>query len=573
MSISRFVSHNIGSILVSDQITLSGYNLTANEGQLYINNNCINSMSSDTTIANLTLTGNFNGQNLQLTSDTILLNGNIIGTSNTGGTVNYTPNPLEPVQSFGQVGGNFAYYYTSTGNVISNTSLFYYDGEYWGGSGGTNGGWIGTDNGSTGIYIGDDYLNIGSNNNNGTSIFYNLEQLLFNSQGTILSTGNLTINSNVNVDTACNMTIGSTIIDNTYPNFGIIRTDDVYCTRIRTNSTNGILVHDSLTLSGNIVVADNSLGATLGNLCVSDINAGNGTFGNLNVTGTMTYENFSATNISTSSVYVYHPASTSDQDPMGNSSFNLIGQGGGGAVVNVDFSTYTTNNCPTARISMIDDGSFASTFNIMSKQSGSPTNGMVSRILVEPVNGYVGINNTTPNCQLDVNGTARFSGDVLFNSNISTNTLETTGATVSNLLVTGSIITPIIYIGQQSTNGNYIITKEMSGTTFFINKYPNDNGYIYLPTPSGGLNFKFIQANPETNWTPICVPEQNLMIGQINVTGTQGSSYANTSTPILDVDFSPSSVIGDTINIVSDGFYYYYTGNSFNIDGFNKLWQ
>lgn len=593
MSISRFVSHDIGCILVSDQITLSGYNLTANEGQLYINNNCI-SMSGDTTIANLTLTGNFNGQNLQLTSDTILLNGNIIGTSNTGGTVNYTPNPLEPVQSFGQVGGNFAYYYTSTGNVISNTSLFYYDGEYWGGSGGTNGGWIGTDTGSTGIYIGDDFLNIGSNNNNGISIFYNLEQLLFNSQGTILSTGNLTINSNVNVDTACNMTIGSTIIDNTYPNFGIIRTDDVYCTRIRTNSTNGILVHDSLELHGNINMLDNSIGATLGNLSViSDIiiggninqpgdssilttfnvNAVNGTFSNLNVTGTMTYENFTATNISTSSIYVYHPASTSDQDPMGNSSFNLVGQGGGGAVVNIDFSTYTTNNCPTARISMIDDGAFASTFNIMTKQSGSPTNGMVSRLLVEPVNGYVGINNTTPSYQLDVNGTARFSGDVLFNSNIHTNTLETTGATVSNLLVTGSLITPIINIGQQSTNGNYIITKEMSGTTFFINKNPDDNGYIYLPTPSGGLNFKFIQANPETNWTPICVPEQNLMIGQINVTGTQGSSYANTSTPILDVDFSPSSVIGDTINIVSDGTYYYYTGNSFNIDGFNKIWQ
>jgi hypothetical protein len=252
---------------------------------------------------------------------------------------------------------------------------------------------------------------------------------------------------------------------------------------------------------------------------------------------------------------------------MGSSSFNLVGQGGGGAVVNVDFSTYTTSDCPTARISMIDDAAFASTFNIMTKQSGSPTNGMVSRILIEPVNGYVGINKTNPEYQLDVNGTMRVNGDTTMGN------VNTSSATVSNLLITGSIITPIINIGQQSTNGNYIITKEMSGTTFFINKNPADNGYIYLPTPSGGLNFKFIQANPEQNWTPICVPGQNLMIGQIYVTGTQGSSYANTSTPILDVDFSPSSVIGDTINIVSDGTYYYYSGNSFNIDGFNKIWQ
>lgn len=360
------------------------------------------------------------------------------------------------------------------------------------------------------------------------------------------------------------MTIGNTIIDNTYENFGIIRTDDVYCTRIRTNSTNGILVHDTLEMHSNINMVDNSIGATLGNLSVIfdaiiggnlavpgdssilgafNVNAINGTFSNLNVTGNMTYENFTATNISTSSIYVYHPASTSDQDPMGNSSFNLIGQGGGGAVVNVDFSTYTTNNCPTARISMIDDGSYASTFNIMTKQSGSITNGMVSRILVEPIYGFVGINNNEPGYQLHVNGTGKFTGDVTFDNNIMTNTLETPSATVSNLLITGSLTTPIINIGQQ---GVYNVTKEMSGTTFFINKNPDDNGGIHLPPPSPGLNFKFIQANPEQNWTSLSVAGQYVMIGQINVTGTVGSSYANTTSPIYDVDFSPNAQIGDT---------------------------
>lgn len=385
MSISRFVSQNVGSILVRDEITLSGHSLTANQGELYINGNCVNSSGN----TNLTLT-----------------------------------------------------------------------------------------------------------------------------DGLDATFGNLNVNSNLLVPT-----IASTFI--------------------------------------------NSANISCGNLSViSDVMIG----GNLNVTGNMTYENFTATNISTSSIYVYHPASTSDQDPMGNSSFNLIGQGGGGAVVNIDFSTYTTSDCPTARISMIDDAAYSSTFNIMTKQSGSITNGMVSRILVEPVNGYIGINKTNPEYQLDVNGTMRVNGDTTMGN------VNTSSVTVSNLLVTGSIITPIIYIGQ-STSGNYVITKEMSGTTFFINKYPNENGYIYLPTPSPGLNFKFIQANPEQNWTPICVPGQNVMIGQINVTGTQGSSSANTTSPIFDVDFSPSAVIGDTINIVSDGSYYYYTGNSFNVDGFSKNWD
>jgi hypothetical protein len=350
-------------------------------------------------------------------------------------------------------------------------------------------------------------------------------------------------------------------------------------------TTGNLTVNGNINMPGENAITLNTINAQTINvsainiptLSTSNINASNGTFGNLEVTGTMAFQNFAATNISTSSIFVYHPASTSDQDPMGNSSFNLVGQGGGGAVVNIDFSTYTTSDCPTARISMIDNGAFASTFNIMSKQSGSIINGMISRILIEPVNGYVGINKTNPEYQLDVNGTMRVNGDTTMGNvnvnTINTSTINTSSATLSNLLITGSIITPIINIGQQSTNGNYIITKEMSGTTFFINKNPADNGYIYLPSPSGGLNFKFIQANPEQNWTPICVPGQNIMIGQINVTGTQGSSYANTSTPILDVDFSPSSVIGDTINIVSDGTYYYYTGNSFNIDGFNKIWQ
>jgi hypothetical protein len=506
MSLSRFLSQNIGNINVNDQINLAGNKLTASSGNLFLNDNLINGNNLEyATIGNLKLTGNLNGQNLQLTSDSILLNGSVIGTSNTTGSVNSVIQTVE-----NDIFGTPIPYFTNTlGNVITNTAWNYYPGNSPFGLGYTSGGLLATDDAGTIFYLGDDNVYLGSiTNSTGCSIELvssNTTQIVLSPDEGITVTGNITVNGNINM-----------------PGENTLSSNTINAQTINVSTIN------------------------IPTLSTSNVNADNGTFGNINIT-----------NITSSSIFVYHTASTSDQDPMGSSSLNLVGQGGGGAVLNLDFSTYTTSDCPTARISMIDNASFASTFNIMTKQSGSPTNGMVSRILIEPVNGYVGINKTNPEYQLDVNGTAHFSGDV----------------SLTNLLITGSLTTPIINIGQQSTNGNYIITKEMSGTTFFINKNPADNGYIYLPTPSGGLNFKFIQANPEQNWTPICVPEQNLMIGQINVTGTQGSSYANTSTPILDVDFSPSSVIGDTINIVSDGTYYYYSGNSFNIDGFNKIWQ
>lgn len=36
MSLSRFVSQNIGSITITDNITLNNHSLTADEGELYL---------------------------------------------------------------------------------------------------------------------------------------------------------------------------------------------------------------------------------------------------------------------------------------------------------------------------------------------------------------------------------------------------------------------------------------------------------------------------------------------------------------------------------------------------------
>ena len=498
MSVSRFTSQDLGNLI------LSGHSLTATNGNLLVNGQCINSSNLEcATIGNLKLTGNLNGQNLQLTSDSILLNGSVIGTTNTAGSVNSVIQTAEN----DYFGTPIPYFTNTLGNVITNTAWNYYPGNSPFGLGYTSGGLLATDDAGTIFYLGDDNVFLG-NINNSTScsielVSNNTTQIVLNATGGTTITGNLTVNGDINM-----------------PGENAINLNTINAQTINTDALN-------------------------------------------------------ITNFGTSHIIVTptNRPSTS-QDTILNSAFGIYGPGSGGTVVNVDFSTfYQPGWLSSSRISLIDDGNYASSFDIMTKQSnGVPDSPLVSRLFIEPVNGYIGINNNEPGYQLDVNGTMRVNGDTTM-GNVNTSTINVNNATVTNLLITGSITTPIINIGQQSTNGNYIVTKEMSGTTFFINKNPADNGYIYLPTPSPGLNFKFIQANPEQNWTPICVPGQYIMIGQINVTGTQGSSYANTTSPIFDVDFSPSAQIGDTINIISDGTYYYYSGNSFNIDGIQKNWD
>jgi hypothetical protein len=162
---------------------------------------------------------------------------------------------------------------------------------------------------------------------------------------------------------------------------------------------------------------------------------------------------------------------------------SFYGPGGGNTICNIDLSTFlpqaSTNNLPTTRISMSDLGSTNSTFNILTKNSGS-TGTMASRIMIDG-SGNVGINTTSPTVTLDVNGNSKITNATVSNLNVTN--LNVSNATFGNIYLTGSIIGSSGYsigLGTDfrvtSPNANWF---EYNGTAIGI--FYQGSGYI--PTP------------------------------------------------------------------------------------------
>jgi hypothetical protein len=131
----------------------------------------------------------------------------------------------------------------------------------------------------------------------------------------------------------------------------------------------------------------------------------------LDISGTTKVTNTSSTSMGT--FIVSGPNSSSPATATSGQLASFYGAGGSGAISNIDLSTYlpgtTTNNLPAVRFSMLDLGAANSTFNILTRNSGS-TGTMGSRIFIDG-SGNIGIGTTSPQTKLHVEDGSVFIGD------------------------------------------------------------------------------------------------------------------------------------------------------------------
>ena len=93
-----------------------------------------------------------------------------------------------------------------------------------------------------------------------------------------------------------------------------------------------------------------------------------------------------------------------------NPKLSLLGYGGANSTASIDLSTYVNQSTtvPTTRIIGTDTGDYTNSLNILTKKSGSATNSLVSRLFISN-NGNVGVNNSSPQYQMDIGGTLNCS--------------------------------------------------------------------------------------------------------------------------------------------------------------------
>jgi len=98
-----------------------------------------------------------------------------------------------------------------------------------------------------------------------------------------------------------------------------------------------------------------------------------------------------------------------------NPALTVMGQGGAGAISQINLSTYdTTTNAPNCSLIATDTGDFGATFQIKQKLAGADTNGQFTSLILN-VDGNVGIGSTTiTGIKLYVNGKTRFTDVVTF---------------------------------------------------------------------------------------------------------------------------------------------------------------
>lgn len=155
-----------------------------------------------------------------------------------------------------------------------------------------------------------------------------------------------------------------------------------------------------------------------------------------------------------------------------------------------------------------------------------------------PVVKYEGLNTAK---DVALSGSVAISGDTTF---------------------TGGIIKPVKDLTAAST-----LSSSYSGYTLFLNSATEFA--TTLPAPSAGLNYKFIvkAAPAAASYTIVTGGSANIIIGGINElevdTGDDGPYDADADT----ITFADGvAVVGDWVELVSDGTSWYLTGQA-NADG------
>ena len=298
-----------------------------------------------------------------------------------------------------------------------------------------------------------------------------------------------------------------------------ITTGNIYSTNITSTnivSTNNSMQNSIITniTNNSIVITNGSLNATFNSNTIGNLYTTNG---NVNIG--------SVIQSGTLSIYTTSPSGNPALTSTG-SLFLGYGSGSPGSQVNFDLSTYNTGNLPTTRINLTDDGNFSSSFNILTKIPGAVGNTLGSRIFIQSSMGNIGINTTTPNYQLDVNGTCRIGISLttcnIYSKNITSSNIVSTNITISNGLTSiynnntlGNLYTTGGNVGINNTSPNQMI--ELSpiaynnnltggiriGTNNYINTIDESYRYIDLRLTSDGMsNFRGSIYGTLTGGTP-----------------------------------------------------------------------
>lgn len=258
---------------------------------------------------------------------------------------------------------------------------------------------------------------------------------------------------------------------NNVSNFTFAAANNTDASQITTNSYTTVM---TLSTQGHLVING---GFTSGSHLISS--------------GNLTINNTTATSVGALSVFGpgnsgYTPATTT----IGQLA-SFYGPSGGGINCNFDISTYlpTTlqNFLPSVRFNMLDLGSGNSTFNILTKNSGT-TATMASRIMIDG-SGNVGINNTNPSYTLDVAGTTRIFNNsiqgVYLGNPTAANSFSTILATSRGSLEIG-IAGALGNFATSATAGDIILR---SNTNNIIISTSSTGGQLYLAT-SGNIGIQ-----------------------------------------------------------------------------------
>ena len=106
-----------------------------------------------------------------------------------------------------------------------------------------------------------------------------------------------------------------------------------------------------------------------------------------------------------------------------------------------------------------------------------------------------------------------------------------------------------------------ILTDSDSGKTYFLNAA---GGFtVTLPAPRAGVNFEFIvKTAPTTSYLISTKADANVIVGQVITTDNNAAANSDFSTTgVNDINFvANTSVVGDSLTLVSDGTYWYASG-------------
>ncbi len=166
-----------------------------------------------------------------------------------------------------------------------------------------------------------------------------------------------------------------------------------------------------------------------------------------------------------------------------------------------------------------------------------------------PVVRYNGLNTDKA---VDLNSTLNVEGAVTFQSSLTVSGATTfSGASVLNT---------------EDLTATNTLTAADSGKILFLNA--ETEFATTLPAPAAGLHFKFIcKAAPASASYTIVTASSNVMIGGINeleVDTEDDGPYIADGNTITFVD--GTAVVGDWVELVSDGTSWYVTGQA-NADG------